>query len=240
MAKNLSSLRFAVRRSDGYSSSVWRLWVTRPGDVYLGVRSHAGIWKYSFHTSGLCRSAFTKQYGKPTTMTDRAMSKWRRTKTPTSGHGRASRAAWLAFPTDYLSRLVRAGTNGIEWIRAAPQNRATFVEVAFTCESVSAVETALLARGERLLLKYVPLPIAESLIVMYYYGEWNNQDLTSPPGPGSIFPELVFSQHDSLRLGRPIRILFGPSPSDGDALVLQELGGHRRQNLHLEEGSTRP
>jgi len=173
-------------------------------------------------------------------MTDRAMSKWKRAKTPTAGHGGESRVAWLAFPTDYLSlsRLVSAQTEGIEWIRAAPQSRATFVEIAFTCESISAVESALMARGERLLLKYVSLPIAESLIVMYYYGEWHNRDLTSPPGPGSIFPELVFSQHDPLRLGRPIRILFGPSPSDGDALVLEELGGHRRQDLHLEEGPT--
>jgi len=226
MAKNLCDLRFAIRRNDGYLSNVWRLWITRPGDVYLGVRSHSGIWKYSFHTSGICRSAFTKEKETPATMKDRAMSKWKRAEAPLPGTGGASRVAWLAFPTDYLSRPIARPTKDIVWIPAAPRSRATFIEVAFTRESTAAVEGALQSRGERVLLKYVALPTAESLIVMHYEGEWENRDLTSPHGAGSVFPEVVFSQDDPLQLGRPVRMCFGPPPNDGDALVLQEIGGH--------------
>ena len=42
---------------------------------------------------------------------------------------------------------------------------------------------------------------------------------------GSFFTDLLFSADDPDDTGRPVRIRFGPQPKDGDALVLQELGG---------------
>ena len=45
-----------------------------------------------------------------------------------------------------------------------------------------------------------------------------------------MFPNLLFSANDPLNTGRPIRMFFGPMPKDGDALVLQELGGYAIAN----------
>ena len=224
MAKNLADLRFAIRSSIGHVSSVWRLWVTRHGDVYLATRGMAKIEKYSFHKSGICRSSFTKEYGTPTTLTDRAMFKWKRLATPADGEGRASRVAWLGFPTDYLSRQFKSSTEEVVWIEAAPAGGATYVEIAYTFESEESVRKALDEGQERNLVTYVELPGDEALFVDYYHSDWDNKDLKMP-GNGEV-ADLVFSPRDPNNTGRPIRIRLGPAPSDGNALVLQELGGY--------------
>lgn len=71
---------------------------------------------------------------------------------------------------------------------------------------------------------YVELPTDEALFGSYYHADWENKDLNMP-GNGEV-ANLVFSSRDPCDTGRPIRIRFGPAPSDGDALVLQELGGY--------------
>ena len=131
MAKNLLNIRFAVRRPDNYISSLWRLWATRHGDVYLAVRSHAGVAKYSFHQSGICRSAFTKEYGTPKKMNDRAVFEWKRVETPINSEN-ASRVAWIAFPTDFLSREIKKEQKNVTWVSAAPKGGATYFELAYT------------------------------------------------------------------------------------------------------------
>ncbi len=224
MSKNLINLRFAIRSSLGQVSCVWRLWATRHGDVYLATSRMGGIEKYSFHKSGICRSAFTNEHGTPNSLTDRAMFKWKRMATPATGEGRISRVAWLGFPTDYLSKTSDSGTKNVTWIEAAPTGGATYVEFGFTWESQEFVEKAFCERQERSLLMYIVLPSGEALLGSYYHADWENNDLSSP-GNGEG-PDLVFSQHDPYNTGKPIRIRFGPIPSDGDALVLQELGGY--------------
>lgn len=224
MAKNLADLRFAVRSPSGQVSSIWRLWATRHGDVYLATRTMAKIEKYSFHKSGICRSAFTNEHGTPKTMTDRAMFEWKRLSTPAAGEGKASRVAWLGFPTDYLSKPSDAGVEGMAWIEAAPAGGATYVEFAFTRESQKSIETAFRTRQERTLLAYVELPSDEAFFGSYYHADWENKDLNMP-GNGEV-ADLAFSSHDPCNTGRPIRIRFGSAPSDGDPLVLQELGGY--------------
>lgn len=226
MARNRHDLRFIVQRADGYCSSPWRLWVTAPGDVYLAVRGMGGIEKYSFHQSGICRSAFTKEHGVPSTMKDRAIFKWVRAKTPFQGSGRASRIVWMAFPTDFLSRPSHPVPAKTLCIQAAPAGDATFIELAFTFESQNSVVSAFGTNGRRL-HAYLPLPSGEALIVDSYCADWTNDELRSPPAPGSVFPELLFSHKDPEGTGRPVRIRFGPAPKDGDALVLQELGGYK-------------
>jgi hypothetical protein len=223
VSKNLLDLRFGIKRPDGFISDIWRAWVTRQGDVYLGTKGIAGIAKYSFHRSGVCRSAFTSQHGTPTTMTDRAMFKWRRAETPPLGADRASRAAWLAFPTDYLSRQFQAYDGRTVWIDAAPAGGATYVELSFTAESESRIHEAFDIRRERSLLRFVALPTGDSCFIAYYPGEWENSDLRVP-GEGRT-ADLLFSADDPLNTGRPLRIRFGPPPKDSDAMVLQELGG---------------
>jgi hypothetical protein len=225
LAKNLLDVRFGVKRDDSYESSVWRLWVTRYSDTYLAVRSHAGVSKYSFHKSGICRSAFTSQHGTPATMADRAIFEWTRNPTAARGTNQASRVAWIAFPTNFLSKPRGHGLKDINWIKAAPSDQATYFELAYTCELESDVRLAFESRKERTLMNYLLLPSGEALISSYYHSEWDNRDLRSPTRRGSIFPDLLFSERDPGNTGRPVRITFGPLPKDGDALVLQELGG---------------
>lgn len=183
MAKNRYDLRFGIKRDDGYISSIWRLWITSPGDVYLATRKMGGIEKYSFHQSGICRSAFTKEYGTPTTMPDRAMFKWVRAKTPPPGSGRASRVAWIAFPTDFLSRNLEQNESRIIWIPAAPSGGVTYLEMAYTTESEESVHSAFSENIKRL-HSYTPLPGGEAFFVSSYHSDWENADLRSPPAEG--------------------------------------------------------
>lgn len=227
MSKNVFNLRFGVKRSDGYISSIWRLWATRHADVYLAVKSQAGVMKYSFHRSGICRSAFTKEHGIPRALSDRAMFKWRREQTPVQGVNEASRVAWIAFPTDYLSREASKEKKKVTWVDAAPSGGVTHIELAYTAETEQSVRKAFRSKESRNLVRYVSLPTGEALIVVYYHGLWENTDLTSPASKDSIFPDLAFSASDPDDTGRPVRILFGKPPMDGDALILQELGGYR-------------
>lgn len=224
VGKNVANLRFGIKREDDFISSIWRLWATKHGDVYVTTKGQSGIHKYSFHQSGICRSAFTSEHGTPKTMGDRLMHKWKRSPTPNTGSNNYSRLAWIAFPTNYLSRQIQDERKKVNWVKAAPKNDATYLELAITSESEKHIKKNI--NSDRCLLLYAPLTNNDALIVMYSYGEWENNDLNSPAAPESIFPDLLFSENDPEDTGRPIRILFGPEPSDNDALILQELGGY--------------
>lgn len=230
MSKNLFDLRFAIRRDDGFISSIWRLWITSPGDVYLRTGKVGGIEKYSFHKTGICRSAFTSEYiekyGTPASIPDRAMFEWNRSATPEVNSGKASRVAWIAFPTDYLSRNNQQPQKTITWIDAAPSGRATFIELSYTAETEEFVVNAYKTQNERRLISYTQLPTNEAFVASYYHGEWENKDVRSQAKGASGFHNIFFSADDPRDTGRPVRIRFGPKPKHGDALVLQELGGY--------------
>lgn len=153
MPGKLLDFRFGVKRPDGYESSVWKLWSTRQGDVYAAIRSMVRIEKYSFHKSGICRSAFTNEHGTPSTMSDRAMFKWQRSQAAHAGSHGASRVAMIAFPTDFLSRPTQGHKKKIHWIPAAPKSCATFVEFSFTHEDEETVKECFANRGERHVLQ---------------------------------------------------------------------------------------
>lgn len=158
-------------------------------------------------------------------MADRAMREWRRADTPPSGSGRASRVAWLAFPTDYLSRLNAQEKKTMLWIPAAPPGGATFVELAFTAESESSVRSGLDV-SQKALISFTQIADKEAFFVFSYHGEWQNFDLKCPASPDSIFPDLLFSHQDPADTGRPLRIRIASEPNDGDAVLIQELGGY--------------
>lgn len=184
----------------------------------------AGILKYSFHKSNICRRAFTLEHGVPPTMSDRVTDKWLRAQTPELGAGRAARVMWIAFPTDFLSSPTpdEPGTE-ICWIPAAPAAGATYVEIAYTVETQETVIRSF-EDNDRRLIGYYSLATGEALIVNYYFADWVNSDL-SVPGDGEV-AELLFSASDPESTGRPIRITFGVAPKDGDAAAIQELGGY--------------
>ncbi len=152
------------------------------------------------------------------------MFSWRRVQTPLAGTGGASRVAWIAFPTDFLSRSALP-TAKTTIITAAPPSGAAYLELGYTFESEEFVVSAF-QENQRRMHSYVKLPSGEAFFASSYHSDWENKDVNTSPGAGSVFPQLLFSANDPLNTGRPVRLLFGPAPKDGDALVLQELGGY--------------
>jgi hypothetical protein len=109
-------------------------------------------------------------------MSDRAMFKWLRAATPPMNSGRATRVAWIAFPTDYLSRITEMSGKEIIWISAAPSGGATYVELCYTLESENTVMTAFQSNG-RHLVSYTILPSEEAFFLNYYHADWENKNL---------------------------------------------------------------
>jgi hypothetical protein len=223
VSRHLLDLQFGVRRTDGYVSDVWRASVSPMGDFHLDTASGSGTEQYRFAKSGICRSAYTRLPGTPAAIRDRAAFKWRRAKTPPRGSGSASRIAWIAFPTDYLSRPTSGEDDETLWIEAAPAGGATYVEVAYAAESESGIRGVLDIMQDRTLVGSSTLPNGELLVIFCYHGDWENKDLRVA-GNGAA-AEILFSALDPQETGRPLRHRFGPVPKDGEAVMLLEVGG---------------
>ena len=221
MSKPVIDLRLGVRSAFGQESLIWRLIGKRNGDVYFAIRSHAGVAKYSFHRSGICRSAFTKEHGTPQTLPDRLMFKWKRAALGPPGQGRLARVLLLAVPTDFLS-APKSTVTKITWLEAAPPGGATYLSLGFTAEPRDVVERAYRHKGTRL-ISHVPAGDAY-FVADYYHADWQKDDVHMP-GEGQV-NDLVFSAQDPNGTGRPIRLVFGATPKDGDALHIRELGGY--------------
>jgi len=223
MSRHLLDLSFGIKRPDGYVSDVWRASTTRLGDFRLATSSIAGVEKYSFSKSGMCRSAHSGAGGAPAALRDRAGFSWRRAATPPRGSGRAARVAWIAFPTDYLSRPTVEDDGGIFWIAAAPARGATYVEFAYAAEPEQGIRGVLDIVQDRTLVRCATLPSGETLVILCYHADWDNKDLRVP-GNGEV-ADILFSADDPLASGRPLRHRFGPVPKDQEAVLLLEMGG---------------
>ena len=196
---------------------------TRLGDLHLATRSIAGVEEYSFNKSGICRSTHTGAEGAPAALRDRAGFRWRRAVTPPRGSGRASRVAWIAFPTDYLSRPTVEDDGETLWIDAAPARGATYVEFAYAAEPEEGIRGVLDIVQDRTLVRCAALPNGETLVIFCYHADWDNKDLRVP-GHGAV-ADVLFAADDPLAAGRPLRHRFGPPPKDGEAVLLLEMGG---------------
>lgn len=223
MSNFLLDLSFGVKRPDGYVSDIWRASTTRLGNFHLATSSIGGVEEYSFNKSGLCRSAHSGTDGAPEALRDRAGFRWRRAATPPRGSGRAARVAWIAFPTDYLSRPTVEDDREIFWIAAAPACGATYVEFAYASEPEQGIRGVLDVMQDRTLVRCAALPSGETLVIFCYHADWENKDLRVP-GNGAV-ADVLFSANDPLISGRPLRHRFGPTPRDDEAVLLLEMGG---------------
>ncbi|MBE0619926.1 MAG: hypothetical protein IH605_04980 [Burkholderiales bacterium] len=223
MPHPLLDLSFGVKRSDGYVSDIWRASTTPLGDFHLATSSIGGVEEYRFNKSGMCRSSHTGAGGAPAALRDRAGFKWRRAATPARGSGRAARVAWIAFPTDYLSRPTMEDDGEILWIAAAPACGATYVEFAYAAEPEQGIRGVLDVMQDRTVVRCAALPGGETLVIFCYHADWENKDLRVP-GNG-IVADILFSADDPLASGRPLRHRFGPAPKDEEAVLLLEMGG---------------
>lgn len=223
MSDFLLDLRFGIKRSDGYVSDVWRASATRDGDFQLATRSIAGVEAYTFEQSGACSSAHFGAEGTPAALCDRAGFSWRRAATPPRGSGRAARVAWIAFPTDYLSRPGPEEVAEVLWIEAAPASGATYVEFAYVAEPEQGIRGVMDVMQDRTLVCCAALPSGETLAIFCFHAGWDNKDLRVS-GNG-VAADVLFSATDALDSGRPLRHRFGPVPRDEEAVMLLEMGG---------------
>ncbi len=96
-----------------------------------------------------------------------------------------------------------------------------------------AVEEAYQTNGIRI-LNHTALASGIHLLIDYYHSDWQNEDL-SMPGDGKV-ADLLFSSQDPDKTGRPVRLVFGSTPKDGDALHIRELGGFAVKKPKIQQG----
>jgi hypothetical protein len=160
MASQRFDIRLAVGTAGGPRSSVWAFW-SRKSEVYAAFAQMGGIEKFSFHTPNLCRRAFTKEHGTPSTLPNRATQEWRCDPTPALGSNQVVRVLRVGFATDLLSTALQHPRHNPIWIEPAPPGGSTMVELVFTRESQAAVVAALATDAPHIahkLVAYEQLP----------------------------------------------------------------------------------
>jgi len=216
---------FAIGSPSGPQSTP-RCLVTHRNEVYISSPGTVGrVKKLSFHASGICRDAFTREIGRPVTLPDRAMTKWKRNPTPPPGSTTASAVLTITIPTDYLSTATRPPGRPITWVKPAPAGGATVLDLFFSMESHQRIEELFAEHGDRHVLRYVRLPRGDSVVLAWsHVPQFENRDLKVPRRDGGS--ELLFPARDRHKTGRPVRMEFYPRVADGDRMFLMELGGH--------------
>lgn len=216
-----SKLRFAVGQENGPYSASWTLW-TRGDDVYLAERGLGHVTKYSFHQSGLCRSAFLKPLRADQ---DRATLKWKRSLIPPKGLAKGELLARIYFPTNHLSLHWKHKPGPIRWIVAAGEDRATVIDIFLTNEEAGHVEKQLGAH--RVLVHHSALASGGHIALAACDFDCGPVDIGLPGRPrkeGQVFGSTIFPNVDSTKSGRPIRMTI--SPGTPPPLELWELGGY--------------
>jgi hypothetical protein len=227
LGKTVGNLRFAVSGEAGHAS-MWRLWATRNhGDVYLASYGTARDMKLSFHRSGICRYAMTTESGlKAPGSDDRVLSRWRRPEIPPRGIGNFTPLARLAFPTDYLSRPATRPErlSKAMALPPAPSGQACFVELGLTREDEAKVVGTHLGVPNGLAV-YSKVYEDVAVFVRWYHTDWENVDLDVPPTPAAPDSAYRFTRYGDPT--RPLRITLKSKPSDGEPILIHELGGDR-------------
>jgi len=216
LAKGIANLRFAVAEPTIGSSSVWRLWATRHGDVYLATYNLAGVTKFSFHRSGICRNAFTREHGPGRSMTDRVMHRWHRGFVPGPGSGQFCRLCWISYPTDYLSRGAQRGLEKSVHIPPAAAGRTTFVEVGLCKDSRGSIEAEMKNATNAGVVLHSHLIEETNVLVRWYHGGWDNRDLRMEPSHGTQGDP--FRASELRRPDEPTHGSNGCHPEDGEAI----------------------
>lgn len=216
------ALRVAVGTKTGPQSSVWIIW-SRRDEVYAAHRARAGTEKFSFHSSGICRQAFTAEYGRPPSVDDRAIQKWTRAPTPPAGLGQRSRVLSVVTPTDTLSSVKpRDVPDKINWLPPRALS-ATIFEVGFTNEREDVAIEAFRAVPDETLLAYHRLPCGEAVIISAGHSSWLEPNFTIPAGEHEV-RDAVIANVDPHATGRPLRVSLLGTARDGEVLMCWEFG----------------
>jgi len=131
--------RFAVGEPDGPRSSIWRLWATPKGDVYLTARSLGGTMKASLHRSGNWQFGFTSEFetkGRSQgnwPLDSRHIERWVR---PPEIGGGITLAFRVVIPASELREWPLETSKEVQWLPAPDSGNAGVIELAFTEEAL--------------------------------------------------------------------------------------------------------
>jgi hypothetical protein len=212
MTKELD-LRLLVGTANGPKSATWRIF-TRSNDVYAAHRKQAGIEKFSFHESRICRRAFVADHPLPVGMADRVLDKWVRSDTLLAGSRTATVAFSVVFPTAHLSSAIAAPEKAALWIEPAAPKSSRVVQFVFTKDSQNELQQCVRhAYLEGEVLAYKQLPNLECFAVVQTSVPWDGRTLIVPPHLGDA-DDLVFPCFATPTVERPTQIsLFLKSPN---------------------------
>lgn len=220
---NEVDFRVAVGTPDGPRSSVWRGFSTK-NEVYVSHGGMGGIHKFSFHSSGICRLAFTEHEGPGEGEVDRVIHRWRRVKAPPSGGIVYSLIA--RFPTNYLSTALKVETKKVNWIPSASSGQATALDFVFSRAEKHVLDELAKSAG-RTIFSFTRLPNGEAFVASWSHQDWiGGEDFTVP----RVFDadiEYVISTDDPNHTGRPARFTMYQEPNDRrPTMIADEYGAY--------------
>jgi hypothetical protein len=220
--KRNTPFRIAIR-SGAACSNVWRL-STRKSEAYLAV-GEAKVDKFSFHSSGICRHAFTSEFGTPSGMHDRVMTRWKRAPIPPPNTEKGASVLEVAFPTDFLSTAFPEVPREVHWLPAAPEGHSTHLAFIFSADPPQTVQP-LVARGEGELCAAFELENYNWFYIVRFQSAFRGQEIRLPNAGKRRF-DFVIARHDTTNSGRPFRLLLMSNPSDGEKMQAWEYGAVR-------------
>jgi hypothetical protein len=125
----VNAVRISIGTSQGKTSSQWRFWGNKKGDIYVSSRSMGHIFKISLHKDGNCFAGFTSEFKMRGTEglhnRSRHFDKW---QLDINSPGIAIQ---VLFPESELRMYEQKDLNGVDWF-APPSINQMFVVTVYT------------------------------------------------------------------------------------------------------------
>lgn len=171
------SIRFAVGDPAGRHSTTWNVWA-HGNEVYVSGSAMGGVEKYSFHSSTICRRAFTQEHKLPASMEDRVLHKWNRAATVPTGRSGAVALLSLVIPEAHLSSHLTKSKKKPAWIAAPEAEHAVTIQLLLTRETAGDLEAKLHVSDT--LFWTAALPNGETIAIRTFQRPWEGNDLVVP------------------------------------------------------------
>jgi hypothetical protein len=215
--------RLAIGNPENLRSNLWRVAV-RKSDIYVSTGGGAPV-KFSFHESGICREAFTSEFGVPPGMQDRVMTRWRRGEIPPPNTNKGCSVLEIAIPTDFLSAGLSVPAKKICWIDAAPAGQSKCIELFFSADGPD-VAGPLIQQGQRNPIAGIRLENGRWFYTTTHEIPFSGQEMRLPAAGNRKFDFLI-TRDNIPSAERSVRILLKNQPADGDKMVAWEYGAFR-------------
>ncbi|MGH6681603.1 MAG: hypothetical protein ACREDL_22320, partial [Bradyrhizobium sp.] len=203
IGKRNQRLRLAIGDPENRRSNLWRI-AAYKSDVYVTCGGAVPA-KFSFHKSGICRDAFTSEFGPPAGMHDRVMTRWKRADIPLADTGKACSVLEVAFPTDFLSTGLEAPAKPIHWIDTATPGHSKCIEMFFSGDKPDVAEP-LINQAQRTPIAAFPLENGSWFYVASHTIAFPGQEIRILATGNRKFDFLI-RRHDVPSSDRSIRIL---------------------------------